>query len=70
MTESEGVDTTERQDGGHNNRILSSKQCEICDFNFFRNRNFNYRPNICDECHFITLRSESLDNIKVLNSQA
>ena len=66
ITGSQGVDTTEGQDVVRDNRILSSKQCEICDFYCFKNRNFNYQPHIFDECHVITARSESLDDIKIV----
>ena len=66
ITESDGLDTTERQDVVRNNHILSSKQREICDFYCFKNRSFNYQPYICNECHFITVRSASLDDIKIV----
>ena len=64
------VDTAEGQDAVRDNRILSSKQCEICDFYCFKNRNFNYQPHIFDECHVITTRSESLDDIKIVTANS
>ena len=41
ITESEGLDTTEGI-GVDCTGVGSFKQCDICHFYFFKNRNFNY----------------------------
>ena len=42
-----------------------SKECDICHFYFFRNRNFLYQPYVCNECHDISLRAITLADIKI-----
>ena len=51
ITESEGINNSEGVDVIHDNGVFSSKQCEICHFYLFGNRNFNYQPYVCNECH-------------------
>ena len=43
-----------------------SKECDICHFYFFRNRNFLYQPYVCNECHDISLRAITLADIKII----
>ena len=56
IIESEGIDTTERDVVCTN--VESPKLCYICHFYFFKNRNFNYQPHVCDECHGAALRAQ------------
>ena len=58
ITESEGLDTIEGIDIDRIG-VGSSKQCDICHFYFFKNRNFNYQPYICDLCHDAALRAQT-----------
>ena len=56
ITESERIDTTERDVVCTN--VESSKECNICHLYFFKNRNFNDQPHVCDKCHGAALRAQ------------
>ena len=43
-----------------------SKECDICRFYFFKNRNFLYQPYVCNRCHDISLRAIALTDIKII----
>ena len=64
MTEREGLNTTEGIDVDHTD-LGSSQQCDICHFCFFKKRNFNYLPYICDRCHDATLRVQAIRDVKI-----
>ena len=67
ITKSVGIDNSEGKDVICNNCILNSKQCEICNFFFNKNRNFNYQSYVCGgECHIPTIHTESLGEIKIV----
>ena len=66
-TELEGIDITEEADVVCTN-AESSKQCGICHFYFFKNRNFNYQPNVCNECHGAALRAQSITDLKIITT--
>ena len=63
--ESEGLSTTESIDVDCTG-VGSSKQCDICHFYFFKNRNFNYQHYICDGCHDAALRAQAITDIKII----
>ena len=65
ITELEGLDTTEVTDVNHTG-VGSSKQCDICHFYLFKNRNFNYQPYICYGCHDATLHAQAITNTKII----
>ena len=66
ITESEGIDNSEGTDVVHNSGVFSSKTCEICHFYFFKKRNFNYQPYVCNECHGASLNTQSLAIFKIV----
>ena len=66
ITESEGIDT-ERDVVCTNEE--SSKQCDICHFYFFKNKNFNYHPHVCNECHGTALRAQSITDLKIITTK-
>ena len=65
ITETEGLDITEGIDVDCTG-VESSKQSEICHFYFFKIRNFNFQPYICDGCHDAVLRAQAITNIKII----
>ena len=67
ITESEGIDTVEGANVVRTN-VESSKQCDICHFYFFKNRNFTYQPRVCYECHGAALRAQSIADIKIITT--
>ena len=66
ITESEQIDNSEGTDVVLNSGVFSSKQCEICHCYFFKNRNFNYQPFVCNECHGVSLVAQSLADLKFI----
>ena len=67
MTESEGIKTTEKDVVCTN--VESSKQCDICHFIFYKNRNFNYEPHVCNECHGAALHAQSITDFKIITNK-
>ena len=65
ITESEGIDISESIDVIRTG-VESSKWCDICHFYFFKNRNFNYQPHVCDNCHDAALRAQSITDLKII----
>ena len=43
-----------------------SKECHICHFNFFKDRNVLYHPHVCNGCHDISIRAVALTDIKII----
>ena len=66
ITESEGIDNSQGTNVVRDSGVCSSKQCEICHFYFFKNRNFNYQPSVYNECHDASLRAQSLADFKIV----
>ena len=65
ITESKRLDTTESIDV-YCTGVGSSKQCDICHSYFFKNKNFNYQPYICDGCHDAALRAQAITEVKII----
>ena len=69
ITESEGIDNSEGTDVVRDSGVFSSKQREICHVYFFKNRNFNNQPYVCNECHGGSLRAQSLADFKIVTNK-
>ena len=54
---SEGIDV---------NKTNESKECMLCHYWYFLNKNFNYGPYLCHGCYSIAQKSVSFKNIKWL----
>ena len=67
ITESEKIDTTERDVVGTN--VESSKQCDICHFYLFKNRNFNYHRPVGDEFHSAALHAQLITDLKIITTK-
>ena len=44
---------------------LISKECIICNYWYFINRNFNYQRHVCDGCHDMSLKTSSMHNLAI-----
>ena len=60
-TQSEGIDNSEDTGIVGDSGVFHSKQSEIFHFYFFRNRNFNYQPYVCNECYGASLGAQWVD---------
>ena len=59
ISEWEGID--ENRTG-----LETSKQCSICHFYFFKDRNFLYQLHVCNGCHDASLRAILLRDFKII----
>ena len=48
MLEYDGIDISERIDI---NKTITSKECDICHYWYFLDKNFKYEPHLCTDCH-------------------
>ena len=65
ITESEGLDASEGTDVIRAG-VVSFKRCDFCDFYFFKRRNFNYQPHVCNGCHDAFLHAQSLSDFRII----
>ena len=54
---SEGIDT---------NKTSASKECKICQYWYFLDKNFNYEPYVCNGCHDLMLKAMSFKNLAIV----
>ena len=54
---SEGIDV---------NKTNKSKECMLCHYWYFLNKNFSYGPYLCDGCYNIVQKSISFKNIAIV----
>ena len=64
MLEYDKIDTSEAIDV---NKINKSKQCMICRYWYFLDKNFSSEPFLCDGCYNITQKSMDFKNFTVLH---
>ena len=55
---SEGIDTTQNK--------LVSRECWLCCFWFFVDKNFNYQQYLCNCCHDMSLKAISMQNLAII----
>ena len=53
----EGIDVTKNK--------LISKECWLCNHCYFINKNFNYQKNMCNGCHDMSLKVNSMHNLAI-----
>ena len=47
------------------NKIIKSKECNICHYWHFLNKDFKFQPNVCNRCHDLLMMSMNLSNIAI-----
>ena len=45
----------------------TSRECSLCKFYYFLDKNFSYRPYLCNGCHDISLKAISVQNLAIIN---
>ena len=55
---SEGIDSTCNK--------LVSRECWMCHFWYFLDKNFNYQQYLCNGCHDMSIKSNSMQNLAVI----
>ena len=54
---SEGID---------DNKTNFSKECMLCHYQYFLEKNFSYGPYLCDDCYIIMQKSIKFKNIAIV----
>ena len=57
---SEGIDV---------NKTSASKECELCDYWFFKYIGFKFEEDVCNKCHNLLTIAYSLKDIAILNTK-
>ena len=60
-------DRTDISEGIDTNKIGVSKECSICHYWYFLDKNFNYDPYLCNGCHDLMLKAMSFKNIAIIS---
>ena len=63
MLEYDRVDNSEGIDSTHNK--LVSKECWLCCFWYFIDKNFNFDDRLCNGCHDMNMKAVSLNNLAI-----
>ena len=64
MLEYDKIDISEEIDV---NKTNESKECMLCHYWCFLDKNFTYGPYLCDECYNIVQKSISFKNIAIVH---
>ena len=65
MLEYDGIDTSEVIDVNKSND--KSKECNICHYGYFLDKNFNYQPHICNGCHGLMQKAMSFSDVAIVS---
>ena len=58
---SEGIDV---------NKTSNSRECSFCHYQFFLDMNFNYQKDLCDGCHDMSMKANSMQNLAIVYSDS
>ena len=56
---SEGIDVNKSND--------KSKECDICHYRYFLDKNFSYQPYLCNGCHDLMQKAISFNNVAIVS---
>ena len=65
MLEYDRIDISEGIDMNKNKSI--SRDCSLCKFYYFLDKNFKYGPYLCDGCYDMSLKAISMQNLTIMN---
>ena len=51
------------------NKTSNSRECGLCHFWYFTDKNFNYQKFYCDGCHDMSMKAVSINNLAVIYSK-
>ena len=63
MLEYDRIDISEENDV---NKTSASKDCDICNYWYFKDNGFKYDPYICHGCHDLTQKAMSFNDIAII----
>ena len=64
MLEYDRIDISE---GIDMNKAGASKECDICHYWYFLNKNFNYEPNVCNGFRDLMEKATSFDDVAIVS---
>ena len=56
---SEGIDINKCEE--------TSRKCSLCKFYYFLDKNFKYRPYLCNGCYDMSMKAVSMQNLAIIN---
>ena len=45
----------------------TSRECSLCKFYYFLDKNFSYGPYLCDVCYDMSMKAVSMQNLTIIN---
>ena len=51
------------------NKTSASKECELCNYCFFKDNGFKFEKHVCNKCHDLLTIGYSLKDIALLNAK-
>ena len=66
MLEYDRIDVSEGIDSPCNK--LVSRECWLCHFWYYLDKNFNYQRYLCDSCHDMSTKANSMHNLAIANN--
>ena len=45
----------------------TSRECSLCKFYYFLDKNFKYEPYLCDSCYDMSMNAISMQNLAIIN---
>ena len=49
------------------NKTNASKECDICHYWYFLDKNFNYEPYLCNGCHNLMQRAMNFNDVAIVS---
>ena len=53
--------------GNDINRISASKECDICHYWYFLDKNFTYEPYLCNGCHELMQKAMNFNDVAIVS---
>ena len=64
MLEYDKIDISE---GIDMNKTSASKECDICHYWYFLDKNFNYEPYLCNGCHDLMQKAMNFNDVAIVS---
>ena len=64
MLEYDRIDISE---GIERNKTNASKECDICHYWYFLDKNFNYEPYLCNGCHDLMQKAMNFNDVAIVS---
>ena len=61
-------DRIDLDEGVDINKTSNSRECWLCHYWYFLDKNFNYQKYNCDGCHNISMKTISINNLAIVYS--